>query len=92
MIVKVKFHGILADWITPETVEFRMDTPAVFADLLKQIDERFADKMPKQLWDKKMGKFKSSILAMGHGRNLESLDAPLKREEEITFYLMLSGG
>jgi len=92
MIVKVHFHGILADWVTSETVIFQMDSPSVYADLLKQIGDRFTENMPEQLWDKKLGKFKNSILAMGKDRNLESLDTPLKPGEEITFYLMLAGG
>jgi len=92
MIVKARFHGILADWVSTETVTFHMDSGSIYGDLLKQIGDRFAESMPEQLWDKISGKFNSSILVMGKGRNLESLETPLKSGEEITFYLMLAGG
>jgi len=92
MIVKALFHGVLADWISPETVVFQMESGSVYSDLLKQIGHRFEERMPDQLWDKKSSVFKSNILAMGKDRNLESPATPLRPDEEITFFLMLSGG
>ncbi len=92
MIVKTRFHGVLADWITSETIHFNMEPRSTYGDLLKKIGDRFSDNMPDQLWDEKLAQFKSVVLAVGEDRNLEALDTPLKGWEEITFYLMLSGG
>lgn len=92
MIVKTRFQGVLADWITSETIHFNMEPRSTYGDLLKKIGDRFSDNMPDQLWDKKLAKFKSVVLAVGKDRNLESIDTQLTPNEEIAFYLMLAGG
>ena len=92
MIVKTRFHGVLADWITSETIHFNMEPRSTYGDLLKKIGDQFSNNMPDQLWDEKLAQFKSVVLAVGKDRNFESIDTQLTPNEEIAFYLMLAGG
>lgn len=91
MKIKTCFHGVLTEWITVETADFDLGPEPTYADLLKEIGNRFAEGMPPQLWDRGRDCFHSSVLAIGDGRSLE-MESALKSGEEVTFYLMLAGG
>ena len=92
MIITTRFHGVLSDFVTTDTISFDMGPHATYGDLLKEIGQHFGPTLPSHLWDGSQNRFQSSILAAGEERNLKSMDTPLKADEEITFYLMLSGG
>lgn len=92
MKIRTRFHGVLSDFVTADTVSFDMGSHATYGDLLKEIGQRFSREMPSQLWDASKNEFQGSILAVGDKRDLECVDTPLKANEELTFYLMLAGG
>jgi hypothetical protein len=92
MKIKARFHGVLGTWITEETISFDLKSDSTYADLLKEIGNRYSPTMPPQLWDEDACDFRGSILAIGDGESLKSPDTTLIEDEEITFYLMLSGG
>jgi len=91
MKIRARFHGVLNEWVTEETADFDLGPAPTYADLLKDIGNRFGDDMPPELWDKRESKFHKSVLAVGDGRNLV-MESALESDEEITFYLMLAGG
>ena len=91
MNIRVRFHGLLTEWVTAEVVDFDLCPEPTYADLLEEIGSRFSEHMPPQLWDRGKNSFHKSILAVGDGRDL-AMDSSLKPVEQITFYLMLAGG
>jgi len=94
MKVTAIFHGVLANYIGVKRADFDLPEEALYSDLLTGIGQRFSQNLPDKLWDKDQNIFKAPILATKDERHLTSLEVntPLKKGEEIKFFLMLAGG
>jgi hypothetical protein len=90
MIVAVRFHGLLAEWLKVERAEFILDEPARFADLLAAIHTRFHGQTPKQLWGEKA--FARQVWALSSKGARLLPDEALEPGQVISFYLMIGGG
>lgn len=92
MDIKVTFIGVLGELIHKEAVIFNLSEGATYSDLLCEIWHRFGHSIPAALWDHQFHGFKAPIMAMTHGRYLESRAAALKEGEEIKFLTLVAGG
>jgi molybdopterin converting factor small subunit len=92
MNVTVNFLGLFKEHIGTDTVSMTLTENAVYRDLLKEINARFGEKLPKGLWDHERCEFKPGILCVGEGRDLDSKDQALKPGETISIVVHMAGG
>ncbi len=92
MKVVVRFWGPLAQEAGEERVEFILQPGATWGLLLGEIGRRFGPRLHKRFWDHDVNAFRSGILVVGAGRDLDSEDSPLRDGEEIKIIPILAGG
>ncbi len=94
MDVKVHFLGILAQYFQTSSTTFQFSGTPTLADLFGEINRRFGDKLPKNLWDaeKKAFNSTSTVFIRGKGRDFTKATESLLEGEEIFFLLPQAGG
>jgi hypothetical protein len=92
MKITACFHGILADWVGTPSAVFELTNDAIYADLIKEIRQRFGDNMPDQLWDAEKDTFHQKVRASSDGKVINRKSFKLRHGEVLTFYLMIAGG
>jgi molybdopterin converting factor small subunit len=92
MKITVHFHGILADWVGTPSASFELSDGDAYADLMKEIERRYKQNMPAQLWDQKNKSFNNKVRAFRDGKALEPADNRLSDGDQITFMLLIAGG
>jgi molybdopterin converting factor small subunit len=92
MRIKVRFHGVLSDWVGSRQAEIDLPDGATLSDLLAEIKRAYGRNMPRQLWNKDQKAFNKAVLAIGtNGKPLDPVTR-LKNGEEVKFLLVLAGG
>jgi len=92
MKVTVSFMGPLREYAGQQKVEFSFPGQASFGAVLDEIGRRFGHSLPGRIWDPAERVFKSGILIMGTGRDLNDRETLLEDGEEIKVLPMLGGG
>ena len=92
MKITVHFHGILADWVGTPSAGVELHDGAAYVDLMQEIERRYKQDMPAQLWDRKTKSFNKKVRAFRDGKALEPADNRLSDGEQITFMLLIAGG
>lgn len=92
MKVSVRFFGPLAQLVGQEVADFSLPEGATYGLLLDGIHRRFGHRLHERLWDREAKSFRSGILVIGDGRDLDSGDSPLRDGEEIKVVPVLAGG
>ena len=92
MNITAKFHGILADWVGTPSASFKLSDNAAYLDLMKEIERRYKQNMPAQLWDQRTRSFNKKVRAFRDGKALDPVDNPLTDRDVITFMLLIAGG
>lgn len=92
MDVTLNFMGLLKGYIGTESVSLKLPEKAVFGDLLDEIDRQYGEKLPNSLWNHNRREFKSGILCVGEGRDLETRETTLKPGETISIVVHMAGG
>jgi molybdopterin converting factor small subunit len=92
MNITAQFHGILTDWVGTPSASFKLPDDAAYSDLMKEIERRYKQNMPAQLWDQKARSFNKKVHAFKDGKALDPVDNPLSDRDIITFMLLIAGG
>ncbi len=91
MLVRVVFHGLLAQWVCPRD-QFHLPAGAGLPDLLEAIGRRHGPRLPAQLWDQQRHRFAPPVVAFAGGVKLDDHAHPLQDGQEVKFLLMMGGG
>jgi molybdopterin converting factor small subunit len=92
MEIHLEFTGILKELFGTGSLHIELPARATFGDLMADIDRRFMDRLPESIWDRDKCEFKPGVLCVGEGRDLASIDTPLKDGETITIMAVMAGG
>jgi len=90
--ITAQFHGILADWVGTPSARFKLPDDAVYSDLMREIERRYKQNMPAQLWDQKARSFNKKVCAFKEGKTLDPVGTLLLDRDVITFMLLIAGG
>ena len=92
MHIKTQFHGILADWVGTPSASFELSQGAHYFDLMREIERRYKQHMPAQLWNQKTNSFSPKVRAFKDAKALDPVKDSLADGDVITFMLMIAGG
>ena len=92
MKVTAQFHGILADWVGTPSASFELSDGADYSDLMQEIEHRYKQNMPTQLWDQKAASFNKKVRAFKDAKVLDPVQHSLADGDVITFMLLIAGG
>lgn len=92
MNITTNFHGILADWVGAPSASFELPQGSNCTDLMKEINRRYRQNMPDQLWDQKTNSFNTKVRAFKDAKALDINNNPLTDGDVITFMLLIAGG
>ena len=92
MNITAQFHGILTDWVGTPSASFKLPDDAAYSDLMKEIERRYKQNMPAQLWDLQTNTFNKKVRAFKDGKALDPAVNRLSDGDHITFMLLIAGG
>jgi molybdopterin converting factor small subunit len=92
MHIKTQFHGILADWVGTPSASFELTQGATLTDLMLEINRRYRQNMPDQLWDQKTNSFNKKVRAFKDATALDPVEHSLADGDVITFMVLIAGG
>ena len=92
MHITLNFLGLLKEYIGESSVIFSLEQGADFGDVLSEIHHRYGERLPAGIWDPQKMEFKTGVLCVGEGRDLEERNTLLKDGEMISIAVHMAGG
>lgn len=92
MKVKVSLLGIVGEYVGHPDLELEMVEGASVGDLLRELGDRYAERLPYDLWDPQKKAFSPMISVFLDGKDVSDENAPLKEGSEVILLSMIAGG
>ncbi|MFH1486348.1 MAG: MoaD/ThiS family protein [Chloroflexota bacterium] len=92
MKVKVSLLGIIGEYVGHPSLDIKLEEGTTVGVLLGEIGERYAERMPVDLWDPEKKVFSPMINVFLDGKDVEDEKAALKEGSEVILLYMIAGG
>ncbi len=92
MILRVRFLSILEKYTGTGRVNLELKEGATLRDLLNELDRRWGERFPLEIWDRKRRKFKVSVSILADFQSVYSEETPLHDGQEVIFLRPVAGG